>query len=107
MINNLFFLLVGPSGSGKTTIADALEYKYGLKSVPSYTTREPRYDGERSHTFITREEFSKLQNIVSYTEFCGNQYCATASQVEQYNIFVVDPVGIAYFRENYHGNKVV
>ena len=67
-MNNIF-LIVGCSGSGKTTITEQLEMKYGLKSIQSYTTRPPRYDGEIGHTFISTEEFDKLVDICAYTEF--------------------------------------
>ena len=53
-MNNIF-LIVGCSGSGKTTITEQLEMKYGLKSIQSYTTRLPRYDGETGHTIISNE----------------------------------------------------
>ena len=44
-MGNCIFLIVGCSGSGKTTITEQLEQKYGLKSIQSYTTRKPRYEG--------------------------------------------------------------
>ena len=58
-MNNIF-LIVGCSGSGKTTITEQLEQKYGLKSIQSYTTRPPRYDGETGHIFISNEEKNRF-----------------------------------------------
>ena len=46
------YLIVVCSGSGKTAITEKLEELYNLKSIQSYTTRPPRYDGETGHTFI-------------------------------------------------------
>ena len=103
-MNNIF-LIVGCSGSGKTTITEQLEMKYGLKSIQSYTTRKPRYDGETGHTFISNEEFEKLTDMVAYTEFAGNRYCATAEQVENNDLYIIDPKGIDFFMKSYKGSK--
>ena len=99
------YLIVGCSGSGKTTITEQLETKYGLKSIQSYTTRPPRYDGETGHTFISNEEFDKLVDICGYTEFAGNRYCSTVEQVENNDLYVVDPNGVDYFIKSYKGKK--
>lgn len=99
------YLIVGESGSGKTTIVEHLEQKYGLKSIQSYTTRQPRYNGETGHIFVSDEEFDKLTDMVAYTEFAGNRYCATVEQVETHDLYVIDPKGVDYFREHYKGKK--
>ena len=103
-MNNIF-LIVGCSGSGKTTITEQLEQKYGLKSIQSYTTRKPRYDGETGHIFISDEEFDKLTDMVAYTEFAGNRYCATAEQVENNDLYIIDPKGVDFFMKAYKGSK--
>lgn len=104
-MGNCIFLIVGCSGSGKTTITEQLEQKYGLKSIQSYTTRKPRYDGETGHIFISDEEFDKLTNMVAYTEFAGNRYCATAEQVENNDLYIIDPKGVDFFMKAYKGSK--
>ena len=104
-MGNCIFLIVGCSGSGKTTITEQLEQKYGLKSIQSYTTRKPRYDGETGHTFVSDEEFDKLTDMVAYTEFAGNRYCATAEQVEYNDLYIIDPKGIDFFMQSYKGSK--
>ncbi len=103
-MNNIY-LIVAPSGAGKTAITERLEDKYGLKSIQSYTTRPKRNGDETGHTFITDEEFDKLTDIVAYTEFCGYRYAATTEQVNTHDLYVIDPKGIKYFREKYHGKK--
>ena len=106
-MGNCIFLIVGCSGSGKTTITEQLEQKYGLKSIQSYTTRKPRYDGETGHIFISDEEFDKLTDMVAYTEFAGNRYCATAEQVENNDLYIIDPKGIDFFMKSYKGSKTL
>ena len=104
-MGNCIFLIVGCSGSGKTTITEQLEQKYGLKSIQSYTTRKPRYDGETGHIFISDEEFDKLTDMVAYTEFDSKRYCATAEQVENNDLYIIDPKGVDFFMKAYKGSK--
>lgn len=104
-MGNCIFLIVGCSGSGKTTITEQLEQKYGLKSIQSYTTRKPRYNGETGHIFISDEEFDKLTDMVAYTEFAGNRYCATVEQVENNDLYIIDPKGVDFFMKSYKGSK--
>ena len=99
------YLIVGCSGSGKTAITEKLKELYNLKSIQSYTTRQPRYEGETGHTFVSDEEFDKLTDMVAYTEFAGNRYCATAEQVENNDLYVIDPNGVDYFIKSYKGKK--
>ena len=90
------FLFVGKSASGKTTIANILEDKYGLKSVASYTTRPPRHEGEREHVFLSESEFDELGELAAYTIYNGYRYGVTFDQVEECDIYVIDPPGVKY-----------
>lgn len=99
------YLIVAPSGAGKTTIANILEKQYSLKSIQSYTTRPMRFKGETGHTFVTDKEFDDLKNIVAYTKFAGYRYCATAQQVGENDLYVIDPKGVEYFKTHYTGSK--
>lgn len=105
--SNYIFLFVGPSGSGKSTIAEYLVEAANLKQIESYTTRKPRSRNEKGHIFVTDKEFDKLTDLVGYTEFCGHRYAATVAQVEKNDIYVIDPAGVAFFKENYRGPKQV
>lgn len=99
------FLIIGCSGSGKTAITEKLEEMYHLKPIQSYTTRPPRYDGETGHTFVSNEEFDELTDYVAYTEFAGYRYCATSEQVENNDLYVIDPKGVKFFMKSYTGKK--
>lgn len=107
MKHDYILLIVGESGSGKSTIANYMEKEYGCKQVLSYTTRPMRADDEANptHTFVTQEEFDELDNRVGYTKFNGYEYCATAEQVDNNDIYVIDPAGVDFFKEKYHGIK--
>lgn len=105
MKNNNFILLMGKSGAGKSAVAKELYKRYGLSSISSYTTRQPRYKNEQGHIFVSDDEFDMLEDMVGYTEFDGNRYCATAEQVDTHEIYVIDPAGVDYFTEAYCGNK--
>lgn len=101
------FLFVGRSASSKTTNADLLEKEYGYKQVSSYTTREPRYDGEIGHLFISEDEFNKLENIVAYTFYNNAHYGTTAQQLDECSIYVVDPPGVQTLLERYNNNRPI
>lgn len=104
---DIVVLLVGKSGSGKDTIANRLCKYYNFTQLKSYTTRPMRYSTENTHTFITDEEFDKLENIVAYTEFNGYRYCATQEQIDNSDIYIIDPDGINYLYNHYNGNKKI
>ena len=78
-------LIVGASGSGKTTIADKLSKMYGLKVLPSYTTRPKRNSQETDHTFVSKKEFDELSDKVTYLKRYDAEYCATANQIDNYD----------------------
>lgn len=101
-------LLCGESGSGKDTVAKILKDKYDLKQVISYTTRQPRYENEDTHIFITEEEMKQyLNDMVGYTYYNNNYYFATNEQVEECDVYVIDLLGIEYFKQHYQGDKEV
>ena len=106
MKDKYIVLIVGESGSGKSTICDELTKRYDLKQVKSYTTRPRRSEDEDGHTFISDEEFNKLENICAYTYFDNHHYCATREQVDNADLYIIDPYGIGYFMSKYDGRKI-
>lgn len=109
-------LLVGESGSGKSTIEKRLAENYGLKLLKSYTTRDKRTPTEDTHVFIDKYIFEKgvdlaggidefKEQTVAYTFFDDNHYYATQEQVEQSDIYTIDPDGVEWFKSHYTGEK--
>ena len=42
---------------------------------------------------------------MAFTNYNGHRYCGTAKQVEEADLYTLDPNGVAYFKESYHGSK--
>lgn len=92
----LIFCLIGESGSGKSTIAQYMADTYNWNIVKSYTTRKKRFEEENDHVFVSQEVFAdilKTNEIVAYTEFDENKYCATFLQLLNSDIYIIDPKG--------------
>ncbi len=94
MKNNTLYLLIGKSASGKTTVANILQDKYGMKQVYSYCTREPRYDGEIGHIFVSENDFDNLGELAAYTFYNGYRYGTTFEQLNECDIYVIDVAGV-------------
>lgn len=109
MGNNFLIALCGRSGAGKSTVADRLKDLMQWNVVESYTTRAKREEGEKGHIFISEEEFDRIpeENMVVFTVFDGGRYCATAEQVENAELYIVDFPGIKELKQKYPGDKKI
>ena len=80
--------------------------KLGLKPVVSYTTRSKREketDGVE-HYFITPEEAKEklaTEHILAYTKIGEIEYFATLESLNDSNLYIIDPKGIKYLKENF------
>lgn len=100
------YCFVGKSSSGKTTVANELEV-YGFSQLWSYTTRPRRYEFEIGHTFISDEDFDKLENIVAYTEYNNYRYCCTKEQIDEADIYVIDVPGVETLLDKYKSDRPI
>ena len=105
-MSNLY-CIIGKSGSGKTSIVDVLEMRYTYKVLPSYTTRVPRKEEDKDHTYVKLDEYFKIPNKVCKTLFDGNYYCATSEQIEESDLYVIDLAGYVKLMNNYKGEKKI
>ena len=103
------YCIIGESGTGKTTIAETLCKRHNLTELNSYTTRPQRYPDERGHTFVTGLTFDQIKEQfperVAETIFDGNMYWATRQQIDESDLYVIDPYGVGTLKANYHGWK--
>lgn len=100
------FCILGQSGAGKTSICTSIEQGLNMKQIPSYTTRPPRFEGERGHTFVTDKEYSKLKNILAENTTTGYKYCVTEEQINgDYDLYVVDYSGLKMLKDKYKGQR--
>jgi guanylate kinase len=106
-MNKPLFLFVGRSASGKTTIANVLSDRCGLKQVESYTTRQPRFDGETGHIFVSEDEFQNLGALAAYTYYNNRHYGTTIEQLDDCSIYVVDVPGVETLLQNYKTDRLV
>jgi len=99
------YCIVGPSGSGKTTLVEALKKEYGYKVIESYTTRPSRFEDETGHIFVSSDEFKKLNDVYAYNQYDGYEYGITAAQLEENDLYVVEPSGVEDLLKRYRGSK--
>ena len=97
----MIYLIAGRTGAGKDHLVRLLKDK-GLKSVLSYATRPKRYENENTHIFISDEEATRFpeEDKVAKTKIGGYEYFATRQQVEECDIYVIDPDGIEVLTKN-------
>ena len=95
-------LVVGDFCVGKDLVADYMInichdfFDVSAQKIKSYTTRSPRYEGEDTHEFCTREEFESFDDLIAFTMIQNEYYGARLSQFDPdfLNIYVVDSKGV-------------
>lgn len=98
--NKICVCIVGKSGTGKSTIVNSIP---NINILNSYTTRPRRFPNEKGHTFITDEEYDKLENIIAETKFGKYRYCATKFQIDNSDVYILDKNGVEAIDRNYIG----
>lgn len=98
--NKICVCIVGKSGTGKSTIVNSIP---NINILNSYTTRPKRFSDEKGHTFISNEEYDKLENIIAETKFGNYRYCATKSQIDNSDVYILDKKGVEAIDNNYIG----
>lgn len=101
------YLLIGNSGSGKTTIAEAIKRDFGLSILKSYTTRDKRNADDEDHIYIRDKEYEEIQDKVATRISNDGKYCATKSQCDESDIYVIDFDGYFELKDKYSNKKVI
>lgn len=92
--DRILYLIVGRTGSGKSTLEKKL-VEHGFRTVKSYATRPPRTPDEDTHIFISDEVADELiPNAVAQTQIGKYRYFATQEQIEDADVYVIDPNGV-------------
>ena len=99
--NNHITLIVGRSGTGKTILEKILCDAYNAKAIKSYTTRPKRDDSEDNHIFISPSEVKNYPNKIATTTINNNFYFATKEQLDESQIYVIDPNGLYELTTNF------
>lgn len=96
-------VFVGTSGSGKTTLGNYLKSK-GIPELVSHTTRTYRVgESEGSpYYFVTKEFFDKIEKVEE-SEYAGNHYCISATEVDM----KLSAHPIVYTITNLHGYEQI
>lgn len=102
----MLYLIAGRSGAGKDTLANKIVELSAdimdkpMKILQSYATRPKRFEAEKTHIFITEEEAATYTDKVAVTHIGEYEYFATAKQVKNTDIYVIDPKGIEELTKN-------
>ena len=97
----MIVLIVGDFAVGKDTVADYFvelmdKNDFCVEKIKSYTTREPRFTGEDTHIFCSKEEFLSFKDLVAETKIDEQYYGTRASQFNEnkINFYCVDDKGV-------------
>lgn len=97
-------VIVGPSASGKTFAASSLKKLFGIVKAVTHTTRSPRKGEVKGvdYYFVTKEEFEFLDkkgNFIETTEYSGNLYGCSKSEISDNKVVILDPSGLRAFHK--------
>lgn len=100
--------LVAETGTGKDSVAKLLPYP----KVVSYTTRLMRREDINgiSHYFVSNRYYNEnikgRTDILAYTEIGDIKYWALEEDLADISIYIIDPAGVRWFKENYKGPEL-
>ncbi|MCR5834943.1 MAG: PHP domain-containing protein [Lachnospiraceae bacterium] len=103
-------VISGFSGSGKgTVVKELLTRNKNVKLVRSLTTRKPRKGETDEYTFVSTEEFLKIQNsggLLEHNMYDGNMYGTPIKDVQEIldnnmiPVLEIDPTGFLNVKDN-------
>jgi guanylate kinase len=79
----MLMIISGSSASGKTTVANCLLERGVFDTMlRSATTRAPRGPGDDEYTFLTKENFDKIE-LAERVEYAGNLYGLPVAEIKR------------------------
>lgn len=93
----LKFLFIGRTASGKTAISKAVCERMGLKRLISYSTKPQgkKSDEDYDHIYVRDEDLHRYEDdMAAYTEIDDFKYFSTFEQIENSDVYVIDPNGL-------------
>ena len=98
-MNKPLYLVCAKSFTGKDYIVDKMCKDFNMSKVISKTTREPRYEGENTHIFVTKEQaLNEVPNSLADTYFDDNYYYTDLESVNNKDFYIIDTKGIKNFK---------
>lgn len=97
----MMYLIIGRTASGKDYLANILEKQHGFECVKSRTTRPKRDENDESHIFVTKEQAdADADKRVAHTVINGNDYYVLPEDIEDKNLYIIDPKGAIELMNN-------
>lgn len=104
----MIILIVGGFGVGKDTFANLmLKHLPESVKIKSFTTRQPRFEGEDTHIFATTNDIPK--NPLARIDIEGVSYWTVHGQFDKTknNIYVIDDCGLQQVIESKFDNYII
>lgn len=97
MKNEILYLIVSPSGTGKDYIVDKICKEFNKQKVISRTERKPRYEGENTHIFVSKEQANEeyyYENCVARDIIYRNKYYTLQEDLKGKSFYIINVGGI-------------
>jgi len=112
---NKIFAFVGTTASGKTYYSKHLVEKYGMRYIPSVTTRPPRPGNLDEYRHVTKEEFENLieaGHIFEFSTHNGYYYGKTHNDIESnlalnHSVYTITADRVNRLKEKYPETIVI
>lgn len=98
----ILFCVLGRTASGKDTLTSAICKSHKMTKLISYTTRVPRSAYEDTHIFTSWDKFEEHKRngqVAASSKIGDEMYWSSRAQLEKYDFYVIDYVGLKQIRE--------
>lgn len=94
---NMLYLVVAKSGVGKDYMVDKICKDFNKQKVISRTERKPRYEGENTHIFVSKEQANEeyyYENCVARDIIYRNKYYTLQEDLKGKSFYIINVGGI-------------